>query len=306
MYCMLNFIQCSTVCPIFVLIINRYHINDSDSSYCKSSLNAGCLWVSIQQTLENTQQRVRRISTKASVWTSSASQSNIWKQFLSCNNKNTQHPRFQAQHIYIKPHCPLWSGLRKEAYTKIQLGLNVSSQRVHSMTTQLTESPTLARQRVLWGHSQIPQITLALHSDCPLAWKQFCGCRWKREGEGVSQKTYVLKCSVSVLSKCYDNFICVSNCVWSCKPFLVLGCRVGEQERIRQHGYCLLDHFERTGRVVKYTICPFLSHPAMFKFGEKGEALRLWTKGFHSSVLHSAGTVFIIRRLSEHNGLYRL
>lgn len=188
MYCMLNFIQCSTVCPIFVLIINRYHINDSDSSYCKSSLNAGCLWVSIQQTLENTQQRVRRISTKASVWTSSASQSNIWKQFLSCNNKNTQHPRFQAQHIYIKPHCPLWSGLRKEAYTKIQLGLNVSSQRVHSMTTQVTESPTLARQRVLWGHSQIPQITLALHSDCPLAWKQFCGCRWKREGEGFLRR----------------------------------------------------------------------------------------------------------------------
>lgn len=93
----------------------------------------------MERKLENTQQRARRISTKASVWASSASQSNIWKHFLSCNNKNMQHPRFQAQHSCIKPHCPLWSGLRKEAYTEIQRGLNASAQTLHSMTTQLRE-----------------------------------------------------------------------------------------------------------------------------------------------------------------------
>lgn len=115
---------------------NVFHIKESDSTCFKY---AGCLRALIQRKPENTQQRARRISTKASVWASSASQSNIWKHFLSCNNKNTQHPRFQAQHSCIKPHCPLWSGLRKEAYTEIQLGLNASAQRLHSMTTQLTE-----------------------------------------------------------------------------------------------------------------------------------------------------------------------
>lgn len=38
--------------------------------------------------------------------------------FYPATTKN-MHPRFQAQHSYIKPHCPLWSGLRKEAYTGI-------------------------------------------------------------------------------------------------------------------------------------------------------------------------------------------
>lgn len=126
---------------------NVFHIKESDSSSCKSSLNAGCLRALIQRKLENTQQRARRISTKASVWASSASQSNIWKHFLSCNNKNTQHPRFQ--HSCIEPHCPLWSGLRKEAYTEIQPGLNASAQRLHSMTTLLRVRPTLVRRQVL-------------------------------------------------------------------------------------------------------------------------------------------------------------
>lgn len=131
----------STVCPMFVIIgkKNVFHIKESDSSCCKSSPNADSLMASTQRKLENTQQRARRISTKASVWASSASQSNIWKHFLSCNNKNTQHPRFQAQHSCIKPHCPLWSGLRKEAYTEIQLGLNASAPRLHSMTTQCAQ-----------------------------------------------------------------------------------------------------------------------------------------------------------------------
>lgn len=123
-----------------------FYTKESDSRCCKSSLNAGCLRASIWRKLENTQQRARRISTKASVWASSASQSNIWKHFLSCNNKNTQHPRFQAQHSCIEPHCPLWSGLRKEAYTEIQLGLNASAQRLplsdgrYSQILQITHS----------------------------------------------------------------------------------------------------------------------------------------------------------------------
>ena len=105
----------------------------------KTRLDTADLVPRDQETLRKTQQRPVRISTKASVWASSASQSNIWKHFLSCNNKNMQHPRFQAQHSCIKPHCPLWSGLRKEAYTESQPGLNASAQRLHSMTTRLRE-----------------------------------------------------------------------------------------------------------------------------------------------------------------------
>lgn len=66
---------------------NAFHIKQFDS---KSRLDAaGSLGASIQRQLKNTQQRARRISTKASVWASSASQSNIWKHFLSCNNNKT-------------------------------------------------------------------------------------------------------------------------------------------------------------------------------------------------------------------------
>lgn len=229
----------------------------------------------MQRKLENTQQRVRRISSKATVWASSASQSNIWKQFLSCNNKNTQHPRFQAQHSYIKPHYPRWSGLRKEAYTKIQLGLNISSQRVHSMTTQLTESPTLARRQVLWGHSQIPQITLGFHSDCPLAWKQFCGCRWKEEG--VSQKKHVLKCSVSV----WVNVMTISfACVIMSGLADRFWCWDAKRENRDDQAACLLftgsfwkdwSNSESYNLSISLIVC-------MFKYSEQGKALRLWTE----------------------------
>lgn len=229
----------------------------------------------LDQKLGNTQQRVRRISTKASVWASSASQSNIWKQFLSCDNKNTQRPRFQAQHIDIKPRCPLWSAQREEAYTKIRLGLNVSTHRVHSMTTQLAESPTSARWQVLWGHSQIPQITPPLPSDYPLAWKQFCGRRWREEG--VSQKTYVLKWSVSVLSKCYDNFICMSNCVCSWKQFSDAGVQSGRTREDSAARLLFIGSVWKAGSSSERYHLSIFSMPHMLKFGEPGETFKLWT-----------------------------
>lgn len=37
---------------------------------------------------------------------------------------------------------------------------------------------------------------------------------------------------------------------------------MGEKERNRLHAYCLLDEYERTGQVVKDSICPFPPHPA--------------------------------------------
>ena len=125
----------------FITFIIFFFLNkkQSDDARSKSGLSAGCLRALTQRKLENTQQRATILSAKASVWSSTSSQSNIWKQFFFCNNKNMQHPRFQAQHSSIKPHCPLWSGLRKEAYTEIQFRPNASTQRLHSMRAPLTE-----------------------------------------------------------------------------------------------------------------------------------------------------------------------
>ena len=103
----------------------------------------------------------------------------------------------------------------------------------------------------------IPRTTLALHPDCLLAWKQLCGCRWKKEGG--SQKRNVQKCFISVLSKCYDNFICVSNCVWSCR---LLWHWCAQQENKWGSGGRPIVYWinlKRTGGVVKYMICPFPS-----------------------------------------------
>lgn len=101
---------------------NAFHMNESGSACCKSCLNAVCFRALIQRKLENTQQRARRIFTKASVWASSASQSNIWKHFLSSNNKNTQHPIFQAQHSCINHTARYGQALEKRLIQKSSHG----------------------------------------------------------------------------------------------------------------------------------------------------------------------------------------
>lgn len=99
-----------------------------------------------------------------------------------------------------------------------------------------------------------PKITLALKSDCPLTWEQCCGCRWKQEWP---QKTYVVKCSVSVLSKCYDNFLNMSNSVWSCLTISSAGVRSRKRQDQVAHLCCFWLRRERYHLWISFMSCMF-------------------------------------------------
>lgn len=134
-------------------------------------------------------------------------------------------------------------------------------------------SPTLVRRQVLWGHSQIPQITLALHPDCLLAWKQFCGCRWgflRRE----TFKNVLFQSWVNVMIISFA-WVIVSGLA-DCSGAGVQSRRTREDQaaRLLFVGYIWKDwrSSERYHLSISFT-------PCVFNFNEQGEALRVWTKG---------------------------
>lgn len=126
-------LQCT---PCLVPSNNITPMKESDTAL------ASCLQNSRRRKLENTQQRARGISTKASVWSSSTSSSNIWKHFF--------YPRLQkhaASQNFRPTAVLLWSGQRENPNTDPVEAKSISPEATRHAGTTDTANPTLDKRR---------------------------------------------------------------------------------------------------------------------------------------------------------------
>lgn len=121
---------------------------------------------------------LRRASTETEDWASSTSQSNIGNHSLSWNKKKNKKKEIPAASNHTA--CYGWAVWQQRLKQTVQARLNVSSRSV--MGGGGVRGRTAALKGSLQNTAENGGFFL---SDCPPAWKQRCGCRWRRPAWGA-------------------------------------------------------------------------------------------------------------------------